>query len=619
MKSPAKAAAPRPAASQTAALHSAVYPAAQCKAAAENHLAECQLAQRRTTADVAESPAAQCQSAQRRTTADVAESPAAQGKAAAREPIAHPLSVWPDLSWVDDFWKHAGPYIFSREEDGILILPPNKVYKVNRSGAAIIRYLKEGGKLGLLSKRAKGTALQQLLSLEAFFKTLCGLYTGELLPGAGLEMVPYTFDFSQLPVLGEIAVTYRCNNRCLFCYAGCAPETLREEDISTDEWKKIIRLFREDAKIPFFSFSGGEPLLRPDLEELVSFATRLGLEVNLVSNGTLATRERAQSLYAAGLRTAQISIEAPDAELHDFLAGRTGAFSETVSGIRALMKAGVSVQTNTTITGRSKEAALAMPAFLSALGIKRFAMNMYIPAGSAGDVKLQEDLRISYDEIGPVVDNVRKAAFAEGLTFFWYSPTPFCYYNPIAKGMGNKSCAAVDGLISIAANGDLLPCSSWDEPLGNLLHVPFRELWFSKRALFFKHKQFAPSSCRECGAFTACQGACPIYWRAYGETLLEGKAKPAGKPGLVPAGEAAGGSSPKPAQTAQAMAPAAEAAPDPAGKPAAASAAEPAPFQAGEPSAGPALFQAAEQAVKAGEPTGAPATESAVKAGGVAS
>ena len=231
----------------------------------------------------------------------------------------------------------------------------------------------------------------------------------------------------------------------------------------------------------------------------------------------MADDERALSLFAAGLRTAQISIEAPEAELHDFLAGRSGAFRETVSGIKALMKAGISVQTNTTITRANREAAAAMPGFLSALGLKRFAMNMYIP----GALPAREDLLISYDEIGPVVDRVREAAFLAGLTFFWYSPTPFCYYNPIARGMGNKSCAAADGLISVAANGDLLPCSSWNEPIGNLLHGAFKELWFSKRALFFKHKHFAPASCRECSAFTACQGACPLYWRSCGEGLLE--------------------------------------------------------------------------------------------------
>ena len=429
----------------------------------------------------------------------------------------------PDLSWIDEFWTRAGPYIFSREEDGVLILPPNRVYKINNSGASLVQSLKKGNKITSL---LHGALPEQILSVELFFKTLSDLYSGRT--SGALERVPYTFDFTRLPILGEIAVTYRCNNRCIFCYAGCGTEADSDTnansvtnesngDLSTDEWKKIIQIFRDEAKIPFFSFTGGEPLVRTDLEELIFFAVDLGLEVNLVSNGTLATEKRAVSLYKAGLKTAQISIEAPGAELHDYLAGRTGSFEETVSGIKALMNAGVSVQTNTTITRANREVAAALPAFIAALGIKRFAMNMYIP----GVLPAVKELIIPYDEIGIVVEQVRKAAFNAGLTFFWYSPTPFCYYNPIARGMGNKSCAAVDGLISVSANGGLLPCSSWDEPIGNLLKSSFNDLWFSQRALFYKHKHFAPSVCRECDSFTACQGACPLYWRSYGEGLLE--------------------------------------------------------------------------------------------------
>jgi radical SAM protein with 4Fe4S-binding SPASM domain len=291
----------------------------------------------------------------------------------------------------------------------------------------------------------------------------------------------------------------------------------RYAELSTDEWKKIILIFRDEAKIPFFSFSGGEPLIRKDLEELIAFASESGLEVNLVSNGTLADSTRSASLYRAGLRTAQISVEAPDRMLHDRLTGRVGAFDQTIAGIKNLMDMGISVQTNTTITALNRESVLQMPTFLAGLGIRRFAMNMYIP----GTGSPRNDLFIGYDEIGAVVDRIRKMAYNEGLVFYWYSPTPFCYYNPIARGMGNKSCAAVDGLLAVAANGSILPCSSWDEPIGNLLEKPFRELWFSERAQFFKHKHFAPESCKSCTSFIACQGACPLYWRAYGTRALE--------------------------------------------------------------------------------------------------
>jgi radical SAM protein with 4Fe4S-binding SPASM domain len=374
--------------------------------------------------------------------------------------------------------------------------------------------MKKGGK----GKRLLREHPEHEMEIAAFFQNLSELYsmqnnqenTNTFMP----EIEAFTFDFMSLPILGEIALTYRCNNRCLFCYAGCSPESDMETmpaGLSTSEWKTIIDIFKNDAKIPFFSFTGGEPTLRTDLEELIRYAGSIGLETNLVSNGTLISEARAKSLRDAGLETAQISVESPHAATHDALTGRKGSHGETLAGIRALQKAGVEVQTNTTINTVNAADAPAMPAFLKTLGIERFAMNMYIPLG-------RKDLFIDYANIGPIVDRVRKAAFNADLTFYWYSPTPFCRYNPIARGMGNKSCAACDGLISVSPKGEILPCSSWSRPLGNLLEKPLKEIWFSEAALKYKHKEYAPPECKACSAFSACQGACPIYWDAVKDT-----------------------------------------------------------------------------------------------------
>ncbi len=424
--------------------------------------------------------------------------------------------VAPDLSWVDDFWARAGEHIFCRTDDGVLILPPNRVYKLNPTGASLIEYLKRGGSMRALRLPSEEAARDTAL----FFGDLAALYRGDQPVNGTVGAELYSFSFTRLPVLGEIALTYRCNNACRFCYAGCgagtvrdlktaSPQTTRPERTTAD-YKRVIDIFADDAKIPFFSFTGGEPTLRDDLEELVAYSLSRGLITNLVTNGTLIDDARAASLKAAGLGSAQVSIEAPDAETHDLLAGRSGAFAETLAGIAALRRAGVPTQTNTTITRANIDLVRAMPAFLLSLGISRFAMNLFIPTipGPWAD-----KLFVPYEEIGPYVDEVSKAARALDMTFFWYSPTPFCTYNPIARGHGNKSCAAADGLISVAPDGAILPCSSWDEPIGNLFDQPFSALWFSERARFYKEKHFAPEPCRTCASFTACQGACPLYWR----------------------------------------------------------------------------------------------------------
>jgi radical SAM protein with 4Fe4S-binding SPASM domain len=283
--------------------------------------------------------------------------------------------------------------------------------------------------------------------------------------------------------------------------------------MSLAETKEVIRVFKKDAKIPFFSFTGGEPLLREDLEDMIRYARRINLQVNLITNGILAVPRRAKSLFEAGLRTAQVSVEGLDAVTHDALTARPGSFEATLRGIRGLQAAGISVQTNTTVSAGNAAQAPQMPGFLKSLGVTRFAMNLYLPPGDGNG---PEGLLVPYSRAGEIVDAVHAAARSEGMTFYWYSPIPHCHYNTIARGLGNKSCAAMDGLLSVSPSGDVLPCSSYPEPMGNLLATGFRDIWFSSRAQYFKSKQYAPDECAGCGSFVACQAACPLYWRSVG-------------------------------------------------------------------------------------------------------
>ncbi len=414
----------------------------------------------------------------------------------------------PDLAWIEGFWRTIEPWVYAREEDDVIIVPPNRVYKANRTAMDLLAFLKRGGRLAdIPDLRSKAR------DIEAFFRDLETASNGG---EPALAAVPYDFDYTRLPVLGEIAVTYRCQNRCRFCYAGCGPEGRSDRggrDLVVSKLKRIIDLFRDEAKIPFFSFTGGEPLLRRDLEILIRHAARRKLRVNLVTNGALATPERARSLKRAGLGSAQVSVESPDPGIHDALCGVPGVWARTIAGVKAFLDAGVPVQTNSTVTKENRESLLELPEFLHGIGVRRFAMNLYIPSKLNPEA---ESLFVPYSQIGSFIERVKKTARSLGMTFLWYSPVPMCLYNPIAAGLGNKSCAACDGLISVDPEGNVLPCSSCDEPVGNLLSDGFAAAWFSERALYYKRKSYAPDACAGCASFTACQGACPLYWNYAG-------------------------------------------------------------------------------------------------------
>jgi radical SAM protein with 4Fe4S-binding SPASM domain len=465
-----------------------------------------------------------------------------------KEGIAASLAA--RLAQAESFHRSVRAYLLAREEDRVLIVPPNRVFKLGGSAPAILSWLDAGGRLADLPwlREGRGLGEDRCLEVLRFFDELRAAYEGRAMDFGRL---PYDFSFTRLPILGELALTYRCNYRCRFCYASCggvargeAPcggeelgtgdrvpdgargaEAREIDELGTADFKRVIRLFKEEAKIPFFSFTGGEPLLRGDLEELAAYARSLGLRVNLITNGSLASRTRASSLRSAGVDSAQVSIESADPDVNDALCGVDCAWERSVSGLRALSEAGISVQTNTTITRANADGLRAMPAFLRSLGVRRFSMNLFIPSGRGLGAK---ELLVPYSGVGNIVDEVRREAYWQGLTFFWYSPTPYCLYNPVARGMGNKSCAALDGLLHVNPRGEILPCSSWPESMGRILERPFAELWFSERAAAFKKKAHAPGLCSSCDSFVACQGACPLYWREIGTTELPGARPVAG-------------------------------------------------------------------------------------------
>ena len=126
------------------------------------------------------------------------------------------------------------------------------------------------------------------------------------------------------PVIGPplwllAEVTYRCPLHCVFCYNPVDfAKTERTDELSTADWLRVLREARQLGAVQC-GFSGGEPLMRDDLEELIAEAHRLGYYTNLLTSGVGLTKERAAALKAAGLDHVQLSFQDSTRELNDFL------------------------------------------------------------------------------------------------------------------------------------------------------------------------------------------------------------------------------------------------------------------------------------------------------------
>jgi organic radical activating enzyme len=237
-----------------------------------------------------------------------------------------------------------------------------------------------------------------------------------------VEKSLFDMRFSTLPVLSEIALTYRCNLRCAFCYAGCncTRNDRDSSELSTPQAKRVLDVLFHEAQVPSVSFTGGEPTLVPALTQLIAYAKKLGMRVNLITNGTLIDNRLSCALAHSGLDSAQVSIEGVTAQSHDALVGSAGAFERSVAAVGHLHAQGIRVHSNTTITARNIDDCIAMPRFVAeTLQMPQFSMNMVIPTGSGA---VNDGVMVRYSEVGEILDRIMLASRARNVEFMWYSP-----------------------------------------------------------------------------------------------------------------------------------------------------------------------------------------------------
>jgi radical SAM protein with 4Fe4S-binding SPASM domain len=436
-----------------------------------------------------------------------------------------------DLSWVDRYVDRIRPYVYVRETDNVLIRMPNQAFKLNRSGCRVLKFLLKGNRIAAVLSEGRDTSAMAE-DLFVFFTDLAAMLQGTLCEhhrSPALNCVPFKLGYIERPVLSEVALTYSCNVNCRFCYAGCEyvpavcsvkrpgnpPPGNPGPRVKTD-FRRILDIIRNEAEVPSVSFTGGEPMLAPDMLDLISYAhDTLGMRVNLITNGTLVDERSARQLKEAGLASAQVSVESDTAAVHDAITGVPGSFDASVNGLVSLRNADIYVHPHATLCNLNRGVAEGLPAFARSLGVDRFSLNMVIPAGRALEPEL------GYSEIAEILSRVMAAARREEIQFLWYSPTPMCLFNPIPLGLGNKGCSACEGLLSVNPEGELLPCSSWPEPIGNLLAEGFNDLWFGARARWIREKREAHTGCRACKDFALCHGACPLYFKANGYGEIE--------------------------------------------------------------------------------------------------
>ncbi len=269
---------------------------------------------------------------------------------------------------------------------------------------------------------------------------------------------------------------WNCNQKCVHCYAAdqkCA----EEKELSTDDWKKIIKILRKQ-KISQITFTGGEPTMRKDIPELIRearwFITRLN------TNGVNLTEEYCQELRKAELDNLQVTFYSCDEDIHNRLVGAPN-YQKTLAGIRNALAAGINMSINTPICRLNKDYKKTLE-FLHDLGITYVTCSGLILTGNARE-KESEDLRIEGEELYGSLKEAVEYAYANDMEISFTSPGLVSQERLSQMGLDIPSCGACLSNMAVTPSGNVVPCQSWlsDEPLGNILTDKWKKIWNDPR------------------------------------------------------------------------------------------------------------------------------------------
>lgn len=270
---------------------------------------------------------------------------------------------------------------------------------------------------------------------------------------------------------------WHCNQKCLHCYAAGQPMGETPE-LSTEQWKTALALLRK-ANIPQVTFTGGEPTLRSDLVELVQAAAWFVTRLN--TNGRLLTPELCAGLYEASLDSVQVTLYSAEGNIHNQLVGTNG-FNDTVQGIRHAVEAGLIVSVNTPLCSLNTHYAETLR-FVHSLGVRYATCSGLIPSGSA----CGQESRATALTPEQLTDILRQAVdTAEELGMELDFTSPGWLDEETLRSLGLNlipSCGACLSNMAVTPDGKVVPCQSWlsDEPLGDLLHDDWTDIWNSPR------------------------------------------------------------------------------------------------------------------------------------------
>lgn len=311
-----------------------------------------------------------------------------------------------------------------------------------------------------------------------------------------------------------LELTLRCNEKCIHCGSRCGEHDTVQE-LTLDQYKKIL----DDVKRDFgteeleLDVTGGEPLLRRDFYDIMSYAHSLGFNWGMTSNATLIDDEAARRLYECGMKTVSVSIDGIQST-HDALRGWKGAFDAAMKGINALIRHGGfrHIQITSVINHRNYGELSEMFEIFQNMDIDSWRVINIEPIGRAAD---NPDLMLTDGEYRGMFDFIRQKRM-EG-----YPLTYGCsHFLGLEYERQVRSwyflCNAGIYTASIMANGDIAACLDIERRpeliQGNILRDSLKDVWTNGFKIFRGDLSDSSEKCRACEQSQYCHGGAHHSW-----------------------------------------------------------------------------------------------------------
>jgi len=342
---------------------------------------------------------------------------------------------------------------------------------------------------------------------------------------------PSAVDFNQAPFLVIWETTQACDLTCRHCRASARP--WRDPlELSTDEGRRVIDQVA-DLGTPIMILSGGDPLQRPDLCDLVRHAKARGLRIATIPAATPnLTRDRLVELKAAGLDQLALSLDFPRQELHDAFRGVQGAFDKTLQAAAWANELGLPLQINTTVCGDTAPYLAEMAAFVEGLGIVFWEVFFLVPMGrgdllkgmSAPECEQLFEILYKVQKKGAFIVKVTEAPHyrryvAEHERRAHGAPRPAGLAPMPALltrsegpghtvGLAPRGVNAGNGFMFVSHHGEICPSGCLATPVGNVRSLSLAEA-YRENPLFLRLRdpEELKGRCGVCGFRSICAGS----------------------------------------------------------------------------------------------------------------